>query len=103
MSLILEYLEKHPKEAKRLIGITAVQFQDLCSHAEILSQQKSEQVEINKIRINRKGAGCKPKLSIKEQVLLTLVYLSQLHTFQYLGIQFEVSESTAHNIFHKWV
>ena len=22
---------------------------------------------------------------------------------QYLGIQFEVSESTAHNIFHKWV
>lgn len=103
MSLILEYLEKYPKEAKRLIGITAVQFQELCSHAEILSQKKSQQVETNKIRINRKGAGCKPKLSLKEQVLLTLVYLSQLHTFQYLGIQFEVSESTAHNIFHKWV
>ena len=79
MSLILEYLEKHPKEAKRLIGITATQFYELCSHAEILSQEKSAQVEPNKIRINRKGAGCKPKLSIKEKVLLTLVYLSQLH------------------------
>jgi len=31
-------------------------------------------------------------------MLLTLVYLSQLHTFQYLGVQFGVSESTA-NIF----
>jgi len=103
MSLILEYLEKHPKEAKRLIGITAAQFQELSSYAEILSHEKSELIEKNKVRINQKGAGCKPKLSVKEQVLLTLVYLSQLHTFQYLGIQFEVSESTAHNIFHKWV
>ena len=46
MSLILEYLEKHPKEAKRLIGITATQFYELCSHAEILSQEKSAQVEL---------------------------------------------------------
>ncbi len=103
MSLILEYLEKHPKEAKRLIGITAEQFQQLCGHAEILVKQKQEKIETKKIRINRQGAGCKSKLSIKEQVLLTLVYLSQFPTFQYLGIQFEVSESTAHNIFHEWV
>jgi len=51
-----------------------------------------------KFRLNSKGAGCKPKLS-REQMLLTLVYLSQLHTFQYLGVQFGVSESTANNIF----
>ncbi len=31
------------------------------------------------------------------------VYLSQLHTFQYLGVQFGVSESTANNIFHYWL
>ena len=36
-------------------------------------------------------------------MLLTLVYLSQFHTFQYLGIEFGVSESTAHNIFHYWL
>lgn len=30
-------------------------------------------------------------------------YLSQLHTFQYLGVQFGVSESTANNIFHYWL
>jgi len=35
-------------------------------------------------------------------MLLTLVYLSQLHTFQYLGVQFGVSEST-NNIFHYWL
>ncbi len=46
---------------------------------------------------------CKTKLSIPDQILLTLVYLSQYHTFQYLGIQFEVSESTAHNIFQYWL
>jgi len=36
-------------------------------------------------------------------MLLTLVYLSQLHTFQYLGVQFGVSESTANNIFSHWL
>lgn len=36
-------------------------------------------------------------------MLLTLVYLSQLHTFQYLGVQFGVSDSTANNIFQYWL
>jgi hypothetical protein len=36
-------------------------------------------------------------------MLLTLVYLAQLHTFQYLGVEFGVSESTADNIFHYWL
>lgn len=71
--------------------------------ASALEQQKKLEIERNKIRINHQGAGCKSKLPIPEQILLTLVYLSQYHTFQYLGIQFGVSESTAHNIFHYWL
>jgi hypothetical protein len=31
------------------------------------------------------------------------VDLSQYHTFEYLGIQFQVCESTAHNIFWYWL
>ncbi|WP_269321674.1 transposase [Planktothrix paucivesiculata] len=36
-------------------------------------------------------------------MLLTLIYLHQMPTFQMLGLQFEVSESTANDIFHNWI
>lgn len=103
MSLILDYIKRHPKETKRLIGITYEQLQQLWQQAEILHNQKKAEAEQSKVRINVKGAGCKSKLNVLDQILLTLVYLSQLHTFQYLGIEFEVSESTAHNIFRYWL
>ncbi|MEG4090960.1 transposase family protein [Microcoleus sp. Pol12B4] len=34
---------------------------------------------------------------------MLLVYLAQNSNFEYLGIQFEVSESAAHNIFPYWL
>ncbi|MEG5042618.1 MULTISPECIES: transposase family protein, partial [unclassified Microcoleus] len=58
--------------------------------------------ENTKIRIINKGGGRKPKLSVREQILLTLVYLHHMPTFQMLGVQFGVSESTAHSLFHDW-
>ena len=103
MSLLLEYIEKHPKETKRLTGIDYEQLQQLFTEAEVRHHQKQIEIESAKFRLNSKGAGCKPKLSLHDQMLLTLVYLSQLHTFQYLGVEFGVSESTAHNIFHYWL
>jgi hypothetical protein len=103
MILILDYIQKCPKETKRLVGIDYDQLQQLFTQAEALHQQKQAEIERSKIRINAKGAGCRSKLSIPNQILLTLVYLSQYHTFQYLGIQFGVSESTANNIFHYWL
>jgi len=53
------------------------------------------------VRIIKKG-GRKVKLSIEEQILLTLIY-RHLTTFQLLGIQFEVSESTANDTFNYWL
>lgn len=103
MSLLLEYIENNPKETKRLIGIDYEKLQQLFTQAEALHYEKQAEIEADKFRLNSKGAGCKPKLSLREQMLLTLVYLSQLHTFQYLGVQFGVSESTANNIFHYWL
>jgi len=44
------------------------------------------------------GGGRKPKLSLEEQIILTLTYLRHSATFQLLGIQFSVSETTANNV-----
>ncbi|WP_313931490.1 transposase family protein [Nostoc sp. FACHB-133] len=55
------------------------------------------------MRIIAGGGGRKPKLSLKEQIILTLVYLRHLTTFELLGIQFGVSESTANDTFNYWL
>lgn len=59
-------------------------------------------MEAKKIRIINKGGGRKVKLSKEDQILLTLTYLRHLTTFQLLGIQFGVSESTANDTFNYW-
>lgn len=59
-------------------------------------------MEAQKVRIINKGGGRKAKLSTEEQIFLTLIYLRHLTTFQLLGIQFRVSESTANDTFNYW-
>lgn len=54
------------------------------------------------MRIIAAGGGRPPKLSISEQIILTLTYLRHLTTFQLLGIQFGVSESNADYTFNYW-
>lgn len=97
-----EYVVKNPKETKRLLGIDYEQLQQLIATAELRHNQKQEEIEKNKIRIIKKGGGRKPRLSVNEQILLTLVYLRHSPSFQLLGWQFGVSESTANEIFHYW-
>ncbi|WP_254625930.1 transposase family protein [Nostoc sp. TCL240-02] len=62
-----------------------------------------ELLESKKVRIIAGGGDRKPKLSLKEQIILTLVYLRHLTTFELLGIQFGVSESTANDTFNYMV
>lgn len=69
----------------------------------MLHHQKQEDLDRNKLRVNKKGGGKKQKLSLQEQILLTLVYLRHSPTFQLLGLQFGVSETTANDIFHYWL
>jgi len=102
MTCVLEYITKNPQETKRLIWIDYESFQQLIRQAVALEQQNLAINEEAKIRIIKPGGGRKPKLSVTEQILLTLVYLHHLPTFQMLGVQFGVSESTAHNLFHYW-
>ena len=99
MTNLEEYLDRHPKETKRLIGISETQFKDLLRSAQKLHEEKQS----SRHRLIRSGGGRRRSLSVKQELLLTLIYLHQYPTFQFLGIQFGVSESTANDIFHYWV
>jgi hypothetical protein len=79
------------------------QLQQLIQNVERLHNEKRAALESEKIRIIAGGGGRKPKLSVKEQIILTLVYLRHMTTFQLLGIQFGVSESTANDTFNYWL
>jgi len=103
MSDILNHIEEHPQETQRLIGLDYEQLQQLIQNAERLHHEKQVLLESKKIRIIAGGGGRKPKLSLREQILLTLVYLRHMTTFQLLGIQFGVSESTANDTFNYWL
>ncbi|BCL37110.1 helix-turn-helix domain-containing protein [Nostoc sp. MS1] len=103
MSDILNHIEEKPKETKRLIGMEYEQLQQLMQNAEQLHHEKQALLESKKVRIITGGGGRKPKLAIKEQIILTLVYLRHMTTFQLLGIQFGVSESTANETFNYWL
>ena len=103
MALILNYIEENPKETQRLIGLEYGQLQQLIQNAERLHYEKPAARESKKVRIIAGGGGRKPKLSLKEQIILSLLYLRHLTTFQLLGILFEVSESTANDTFNYWL
>ena len=103
MREILSYIKAHPEQSQRLVGLKYEQLEQLIKQALTLQKQKQQEVEAEKIRIINKGGGRKAKLSVKEQILLTLIYLRQLTTFQFLGIQFGVSESTANDTFNYWL
>lgn len=87
MSAILNHIEENPQATQRLIGMKYEQLQTLIQNAERLQQEKQAVLESNKIRIISSGGGRKTKLSRREQIILTLVYLRHLTTFQLLGIQ----------------
>ncbi|MGB8689612.1 MAG: transposase family protein [Microcoleus sp.] len=102
MSQLREYIEKHPSETQRMLGIDYDQLIQLITNAENLYSQKKSQ-ETQKTRLIKPGSGRPPKLTIADQILWTLVYLHNLPTFQMLGVQFGIGESTANYIFHRWV
>lgn len=103
MSDILNHIEENHKETQRLIGLAYEELQQLLPNAERLHHEKQALLEAKKVRIIAGGGGRKPKLSLPEQIILTLVYLRHMTTFQLLGIQFGVSESTANDTFNYWL
>ncbi|MEG4507974.1 transposase family protein [Microcoleus sp. F6_B4] len=101
MSKLREYLEKHPSETQRILGIDYEQLIELIINAENLYDSHKKQQENQKTRLIKPGSGRPPKLTLRDQIILTLVYLHNLPTFQMLGVQFDIGESTANYIFHR--
>lgn len=102
MSSVLDYIQNNPQETQRLVGLKYEQLEQLINQASKLHNQKQQSAEAQKVRIINKGGGRKVKLSTENKILLTLIYLRHLTTFQLLGIQFGVSESTANVTFNYW-
>lgn len=99
----LHYIQQYPKRTKQLLGISHEQFRQLLVQAEAHHTQQQAEREKNKVRLNAKGGGCKPKLSLAEEVCLCLFYLRQLPTFEVLGLQFGISKTEANDTFHYWL
>ena len=103
MNQILEYIDSHRRETKRIIGITYEQFINLVNNAIIIETAKKNVNALDKPTIISPAGGRKKKLTPTEEIILTLYYLHNIPTFQLLGINFNISESTAHKIFHYWL
>jgi hypothetical protein len=95
MSQLGEYIEKHPSETQRLLGRDYDQLIKLIINAENLYARHKRPQENQKICLIKPGSGIPPKLTIADPIILTLVYLHHLPTFQILGVQFGIGESTA--------
>ena len=96
------YIEEHPQETKRLLGLDHQQLLELIAYGKLLKENKNKEIEKSKTRLIKEGGGNKAKLSEEEQIILMLVYLRHYLSFQLLGIMFKISESSAHNIFNYW-
>lgn len=99
----LHYIQQYPHRAKQILGITNDQFENLLAQAEIHHKRIQSEIERNKVRINQKGGGRKPKLEINEEICLCLFYLRQMPTFEVLGLQFGISKTEANDTFHYWL
>jgi hypothetical protein len=97
-----QYIQGHPKEVKRLLGIDHKELEQLLKLGKHLNKKYRVDAEKNKVRLIHAGGGNHPKLLEEEQIILMLVYLRHNISFQLLGLIFRVSESTAHNLFNYW-
>ena len=88
MSLYEKYQRKKPTEFTRLVGVNYGTFQ-------IILQKLEQQIQQYKQQKPMRQRGRKSGLSVADQLLLTLLYLRQYHTFLQLGELFAISESYA--------
>jgi hypothetical protein len=99
----LHYIQEYPHRTKSMLGISNEQFQALLKQAKIYHEEQMAIREGKKIRINQKGGGRKPKLTIYEEVCLCLFYLRQMPTFEVLGMNFGISKTEANDTFNYWL
>lgn len=52
-----EYIQKHPKETKRLLGINYEQLRGLIEQGKFLHQRKQEEIEKRKLELSKQEEG----------------------------------------------
>ena len=88
MSVFEKYKLKRPSEFTRLVGVNFGTFQ-------IILEKLEAEITRYKQQKPMRQRGLKSSLTIADQLLLTLIYLRQYHTFLQLGEMFSISESYA--------
>lgn len=88
MSVFEKYKLKRPAEFTRLVGVNYGTFQ-------IILEKLENEITRFKQHKPMRQRGLKSSLTIADQLLLTLIYLRQYHTFLQLGEMFSISESYA--------
>lgn len=88
MSVFEKYKLKRPAEFTRLVGVSFGTFQ-------IILEQLENEITRYRQQKPMRQRGLKSSLTIADQLLLTLIYLRQYHTFLQLGELFSISESYA--------
>ena len=88
MNNVLEYIYNHPKETKRIIGITDKQLIKLIENAQKVEDKKRQAIASGEKRLIKAGGGRKKSLGKAEEIILTLYYLHHVPTFQILGVIF---------------
>jgi hypothetical protein len=88
MSRFEKYKLKRPSEFTRLVGVNYGTFQ-------IILKKLENEITRYKQEKPMRTRGLKSSLTIADQLLLTLIYLRQYHTFLQLGEMFSISESYA--------
>ena len=88
MSVFEKYKSKRPAEFTRLVGVNYGTFQ-------IILTKLEREITRYKQQKPMRQRGLKSSLTIADQLLLTLIYLRQYHTFLQLGEMFSISESYA--------
>lgn len=88
MSVFEKYKLKRPTEFTRLVGVNFGTFQ-------IILTKLENEITRYKQQKPMRTRGLKSSLTIADQLLLTLIYLRQYHTFLQLGEMFSISESYA--------
>lgn len=99
----LHYIHKYPHRSKQILGISYEQFFLLVKQVELRHKERQAETERQKVRLNVRGGGRKPKLTMTEEVCLSLFYLRQMPTFEVLGMYFNVSKTEANDTFHYWL
>jgi Helix-turn-helix of DDE superfamily endonuclease len=99
----LDYIHKYPLRTKRVLGIDYSQFLQLLEQANLKHYQHQNEVEKQKVRVNVKGGGRKPILSVAEKICLCLFYLRHYPTFEILRLHFDISKTEANDTVHYWL